>query len=87
MADEWATQSTGIGGPARNAAVVTPSDAADLPNATRALYVAGAGDISMITVGGQTVSLTAVPAGSILPLCVARVRATGTTATGMVAFW
>lgn len=72
---------------AGNAAAVTPSDSADLTYDTRALYVGGAGDISIITENGQTVTLVGVPAGSFLPISVSRVRATGTTATNIVAFW
>lgn len=87
MADNWATTSTGIAGPARNGASVTPSDATDLPTASRSLYVGGAGNLSIITTGGDTVALTGVPAGTLLPICAARVRATGTTATGIVALW
>lgn len=72
---------------AGNAVAVTPSDSVDLTYDTRALYVGGTGDISVITENGQTVTLVGVPAGSFLPISVSRVRATGTTATNIVAFW
>lgn len=87
MADEWASQSTGISGPARHAAAVTPNDGADLPYAARSLYVGGAGDLSIVTVGGETVTLAGVQAGTIVPLCVARVRSASTTATSILALW
>lgn len=84
--DDWATVSTGIDGPARNAAAVTPNDSTDLANTSRALSIGAAGTIAVDMVGiGDNVSLT-VEAG-ILPLCVTRVRSTGTTATGIVALW
>ena len=86
MSDQWASQSTGINGPARNAASVTPSDGTDLPDTARALYIGGAGDVAVITVGGQTETFT-VPAGLLLPLCIERVLATGTTATAIKAMW
>ncbi len=71
---------------ATNAAVVTPSDSADLSTpALRGLYVGGTGHISLITTGGDTVLVSAVPIGTILPIQVARVRSTGTTATLIVA--
>jgi hypothetical protein len=74
--------------PASNAAAVAPSDANDLATAARALYVGGAGDVVVDTQGGQTsVKFSAVPAGTVLPVIVTRVRATGTTATLLVALW
>ena len=60
---------------------VTPNDGADLPDGTaRGLYVTAAGNVSVVTAGGTTVTL-AVDQYQILPLRVARVRSTSTTAT------
>ena len=73
--------------PAGRAAAVTPSDSAYLTSASRALYVGGAGDVALVTVGDDTVTFVAVPAGSILPVRVKRVLATGTTATSILALW
>lgn len=67
-------------------AAVTPSDSTVL-TATRALWVGGAGDVAVEMTGGSVVTLAAVPAGSLLPLRCAKVRATGTTATSIVALW
>jgi len=53
----------------------------------RALYVGGAGDVKVVTVGGSTVIFSAVPAGTILPVAVVRVFSTGTTATSLVGMW
>ena len=72
-------------GPAANAVAVTPSDSVDLAYVTRALYVGGAGDVSVQM--GATVSFIGVQAGSVLPIRVSRVNAAGTTATGIVALW
>ena len=80
-------------GPCQAAAAVTPNDGADLtppttayPTPTRALLIGVAGTISVdMGIFGTAVSMT-VPAG-LLPLSVKRVRATGTTATGIVALW
>ncbi|WJR67242.1 hypothetical protein QTA58_00260 [Neorhizobium sp. CSC1952] len=72
-------------GPASNAEAVTPSDSTDLTHVSRGLYVGVAGDISVIMRGGQTVTIS-VQAG-LHPLAVSRVRASGTTATGIVAIW
>lgn len=75
--------------PAYNAEAVTPADGADLNFVSRALWVGGAGAISVIMAGkeaaGETVLLSGIPAGTLLPIAVARVRATGTTATLIVA--
>ena len=73
--------------PATRAIAVTPSDATDLEAATRGLYIGTAGALKVITAGGDTVTLAAVPAGSILPLSVTRVLATGTDADDIVALW
>jgi hypothetical protein len=64
---------------------ITPSDVADLtPNFARGLWTGTGGSISVILVDDTTeITLTNVPAGAILPLFVARVRATGTTATNL----
>lgn len=76
---EWA--------PARNAVAVTPSDSVDLTYTARYLFVGGAGNLSVIMDSGTTVAFNGVTAGSVLPIRAARVRATGTTATNIVAMW
>ena len=77
------------GGPSNSAAAVTPSDAADLPGgAAKALWIGGAGNLSLIAENDTVaVALNAVAAGQLIPLRVKRVRATGTTATNIVAFY
>jgi hypothetical protein len=53
-----------------------------------ALWVTGTGAIAFDTVGGQTnVVLTGIPANTIVPIQMIRVRATGTTATGLFALY
>jgi hypothetical protein len=73
--------------PIHDAAAVTPSDTAPLAETTRALYVGQSGDVALVTAGGQSVTFTAVPAGSILPLRAAKILATGTTAGAILALW
>lgn len=73
--------------PATDAAVVTPNDSTDLSCPTRALWVGGAGNLAVNMYGGQTITLNGVPAGTLLPVTVTRVRATNTTATNIVALW
>lgn len=72
-------------GPAKNAVAVTPHDTNAIASC-RALYVGGAGNVTLRTNDDDAdVLFTAVPAGSILPVRVRYVRATGTTATAIVA--
>jgi len=67
---------------------VTPSDSTDLTYSTcRAIYVGGDGDISLVDGNAATIVFTGVTAGSILPVQTARVNATGTTATSIIALY
>jgi hypothetical protein len=78
---------------AGRAAAVTPSDTVNIPAVTGGtnngcvLYVGGDGDLKVLTIGGDEVTLVAVPAGSFIPVQVLRVFSTGTTATSIVALW
>jgi hypothetical protein len=77
---------SGLDAPAYYAYDVTPNDSTDLPSGdTRALYVGGSGNIVIVTAGSTEVTLLNVQAGAILPIRVSRVKATNTTATGIVA--
>jgi hypothetical protein len=76
------------------AAAVTPSNTVDIPSITGGtsnngcvLYVGGAGNLRVDTVGGDDITFTGVLAGSFIPVQVTRVYATGTTATSIVALW
>lgn len=71
-----------IHGPATDALPVTPDDATDLPMVAIALYVETSGTVAVDTVVGETRTI-AMADFSILPLGTTRVRATGTTATGI----
>ena len=69
---------------ARELVVITPSNTVSLSTTARALYVGGAGDISIQPLEGAAVTLAGVPAGALLPISVTRVNVTGTTATNLV---
>lgn len=73
-----------VSDPAKYAVAVTPSDSTVL-NPTRSLYIGVSGNLSVV-INGQTVAFANVPVG-ILPVEVTRVRATGTTASSIVALW
>lgn len=87
MADIYAGMGNDLLSPASNAVAVTPSDTADLAIASKRLWVGGAGNVKVNTVGGSTVVYTAVPAGTYLLVRATRVYATpgGTAATNIVA--
>ncbi|WP_051382440.1 hypothetical protein [Bradyrhizobium sp. Tv2a-2] len=76
---------------ARHAEAVTPSDTIDLSHVTSAIYVGGAGDLTVLMANDildtQTVTFKAVPVGTVLQLQARRILATGTTATNVVAMW
>jgi hypothetical protein len=71
--------------PAYNAAAVTPSNTAFLPAVSKRLWVGGAGNVQLVTAGGQTVIYAAVPAGTYLNVRATQVLATSTTATNIIA--
>jgi hypothetical protein len=74
--------------PAYAAASVTPDDDTNLTDSpTRGLYVGGAGNVEVIMQRGDTVVFSGVPAGTILPVRVTRVKSTNTTATTILALY
>ena len=72
-------------GPAGWAEAVTPSDTVDLAYTSRGIYVGVTGNVALITEEGNTVTFTAVPAGTTLAVKATRILATGTTATSLLA--
>lgn len=89
-ADVFANQppSASTYSPAWNGAAVTPSDTVALTQPTRMVYVGGAGDLTVI-LEGDTVAITfkAVPVGTWLNIRTGTIKATGTTATNILALW
>lgn len=81
---------------AGRAAVVTPSDTANIPNVASGdgsgnngsvLYVGTGGNLKVMTVGGDQVTFTNIQEGTFLPVQVLRVFATGTDADDIIALW
>lgn len=85
--DNFASTSRAKDQPADNAAAVTPHDTNELPNYSRGLYIGGAGNLVIVTVGGDTVTFSNVPAGTVLPVRAKIVKSTSTTATSIVALY
>jgi hypothetical protein len=79
-----------------NAEVVTPNDNQDITIAGSPitgiengvlLYVGTGGNLTITTIGGQTVTLSSVQSGSYVPIQVKKVWATGTTANNLIALY
>lgn len=86
MVDTFEAYSTGMSGPANDAAAVTPNDGADLAFTARALLLNAAGTVRVTTRGGSTLDLP-LQAG-YNPITAKRVHATGTDAgLTIVALW
>jgi hypothetical protein len=74
--------------PASHAVVVSPNDNTDLTTYSRGLYVGAAGNLAVLMAQDSvSVTFNSVPAGSLLPLAVKRVLATGTTAGNIIAVY
>ncbi len=72
---------------ARHAFAISPHNSNPLTRVTRAIYVGGAGDITLITEKGDEVLFKAVPVGTILPVRASIVKATGTGATFLLGLY
>jgi len=88
MADVYHNAAAGMESPAWDAAAVTPDNGADLARvATRALFIGSPGDITVVMSSGTEVVFRGLAAGSVLPIRVDRVKATGTDAADIVALY
>ena len=82
--DRYSSHAQALDAPAGHGFNITPNDAVDLSEVTRALYVGTSGAVAVSFASGAELVLANVPAGSVLPLRLVRVRATGTTAGNLV---
>ena len=83
--DNFQSSSDSLIAPAQFCFEVTPSDSQELQVVTKAIYVGEGGDVTLLAVDNATdVTFRNVPAGSILDVRVAAVRATGTSASQIV---
>jgi hypothetical protein len=69
-----------------DARAVTTSDTTNIAP-TRGLYIGGAGNVVVDMAYGTTITFVAVQGGTILPIQVTRIYATGTSATSIVALY
>ena len=85
MPDRFQNSSPSLAGPASHGFSVSPSDSALLTETTRGIYVGTGGTIVAVMASGATVTFASVVAGSVLPVRLTKVMATGTTASNIVA--
>lgn len=81
--DRFDGHASSLDGPAAHGFAITPNDANDLPEVTRAIYVGGGGTLVARLLSGAELSFANVPAGTILPLRATRIT-TASTATLLV---
>lgn len=82
--DSYSHRNRSLTSPPDRLFAITPNDGADLAVSTRALMVTTAGNVSVVTTSGDTGVLPALQPGVQYTIRARRVRATGTTATGIV---
>lgn len=87
MTEKFHGRAEDIVAPARRGFAIVANDAADLSAETRAIYVGVAGDLAVVLSAGDEVSFVGLAGGTILPIRVRRVKATGTTATQLVGLY
>lgn len=63
---------------------IAPDDNANLDPLPHGLYVGVTGTLVVESMGGPLVTFVAVPAGTLLPIQVRKVKATGTSASSIV---
>lgn len=87
MPDPFASNSPALTTPLISGFAIVPADNADLPAVTRQIRVAGAGgDIAVVWADGAETT-EPVAAGDVFDWRIRRVKATGTTATGLKGYY
>lgn len=78
------------------ASEVTPSDTNNIPSVSSengrgnngcTLYIGTAGDVKVLTSGGDEVTFVGLLGGQFIPVNVVKVFATSTTASNILALW
>lgn len=81
MPDNFENRRSDMDDPAEKAFAISPSDTDNLPFTTRGIYTGAGGQITVDMVDEGKVTFTNLPPGTILPIRVRKVYATGTTAS------
>ena len=77
-------KTSGLTSPPIHAFTITPDDAQDLPRPIRGLMVRAGGDVALVTLGGDTITLPGLLPGAQYAIRANRILAAGTTASGLV---
>lgn len=83
ISDQFQDYQPGLSSPIEGGFDIIPADGTDLAETTRALMVAGSGDVAVTLKNGDQITLQGLTAGVIYPVRVTQVNATNTTATGI----
>ncbi len=84
MTEKFKFRASGNTDPASDGFSITPNDIQELPTTVRALYVGSTGDIVVVMADGSALTFTNVPSGTILPIRIKAVKATGTNAANLI---
>ena len=84
MADHFQNLADAPDFQSRRLVAITPHDTNDLAYVTKAVYIGTGGTISIIAADDTAAVSLTVQDGAVLPIRAKRIRATGTTATGIV---
>lgn len=84
MNDRFHTGGDSVTAPARRAFAITPHDTQPLPLVTKGLCVGGAGAVVLRAMDSDADVTLNVVAGQLLPIRITHIRASGTTAGGLV---
>ena len=79
----WQMHSDMATAPASDCFAITPSDTVNFVCMAKAVYVGGAGNMTVVTPSGSVVLFSGMTAGSVIPVMCIRVYASA-TATGLV---
>ncbi len=85
--DQFSAHATSLESPAAGASAIVPSDSADLPHVTRAIYVGGGGDLAVTMKEGGNVTFKNMIGGTVIAIRASRVLVAGTTATNLVGMY
>lgn len=80
MKDRFETRSAGISASAVDGFAITPNDAVELDEITRAIFVGTAGDVAIVLASNTELLFKNVASGTILPIRARFINATGTSA-------
>ncbi|WP_120077434.1 spike base protein, RCAP_Rcc01079 family [Aurantiacibacter odishensis] len=84
--DRFENSGSSLIAPSDRCHAITPDDSGELAQVTKAIYVGFGGDLVVRPIRSeQDVTFQNLPSGCILDIRVEAVRATGTTASGLVA--